>query len=148
MKTGTPMQIPKQVLVTDLVARDENPQIMLVASIATAFHCPFEGRTPLERVCWIVEELVGMGIRQINLADTDGAANPLQVWQTITSLEGRFPEVRWSLHLHNTRDMGLANALAGLQAGIAHFDSSLCGIGGGPFVPRATREVCTAASVQ
>ena len=123
--------------------RDENPQAVLVASIATAFHCPFEGRTPIERVCWIVEELVGMGIRRVNLADTDGAANPLQVWQTITAVKGRFPEVTWSLHLHNTRDMGLANALAGLQAGITHFDASLGGIGGCPFVPGATGNVST-----
>ena len=119
--------------------RDENPQVILLASIATAFHCPFEGRTPIERVCWIVEELVGMGIRRINLADTDGAANPLQIWQTITALKGRFPEVRWSLHLHNTRDMGLA----GLQAGITHFDSSLGGIGGCPIVPGATGNIST-----
>ena len=98
-------------------ARDENPQVMLVTSIATAFHCPFEGRTPIEQVFWIIEELVGMGIRRINLADTDGAANPLQVSQTTIAMKERFPEVTWSLHLHNTRDMGLANALAGLQAG-------------------------------
>ena len=116
---------------------------MLVASIATAFHCPFEGCTPIERVCWIVEELVGMGICWVNLADTDGAANPLQVWQTITALKGRFPEMRWSLHLHNTRNMGLANALAGLQAGITHFDASLGGIGGCPFVPGANGNVST-----
>jgi len=123
--------------------RDENPRVMLVASIATAFHCPFEGRIPIERVCWIIEELVGMGIRRVNLADTDGAANPLQVWQTITAVKGRFPEVTWSLHLHNTRDMGLANALVGLEAGITHFDASLGGIGGCPFVPGATGNVST-----
>jgi hydroxymethylglutaryl-CoA lyase len=120
-----------------------NPQIVLVASISTAFHCSFEGRTPLERVLWIIEELVGMGIRQVNLADTDGAANPLQVWQTVTAIKERFPEITWSLHLHNTRDMGLANALAGLQAGITQFDASLGGIGGCPFVPGATGNVST-----
>ncbi len=118
-----------------------NPQIVLIASISTAFHCPFEGRTPLERVLWIVEELVGMGIRQVNLADTDGAANPLQTWQTLTAVKERFPEITWSLHLHNTRDMGLANALAGLQAGITQFDASLGGIGGCPFVPGATGNI-------
>lgn len=122
---------------------DENPRVSVVASIATAFHCPFEGRTPLDRVYWIIEELFGMEIRRINLADTDGAANPLQVWQTITAVKARFPEVTWSLHLHNTRDMGLANALAGLEAGITQFDSSLGGIGGCPFVPGATGNIST-----
>lgn len=123
--------------------RNENSQVMLVSSIATTFHCPFEGHTPIEQVCWIIEELVGMGIRRVNLADTDGAANPLQVWQTVTAVKAHFPEITWSLHLHNTRDMGLANALAGLQAGITHFDASLGGIGGCPFVPGATGNVST-----
>lgn len=118
-------------------------QTIVIASIATTFHCPFEGRMQLAHVCWIIEELVEMGIRRINLADTDGAANPLQVWQTLTSLKERFPEVTWSLHLHNTRDMALANALAGLQAGITQFDSSLGGIGGCPFAPGATGNVST-----
>lgn len=123
--------------------RGENPQAILVASIATAFHCPFEGRTPIERACWIIEKLIGMGICRINLADTDGAANPLQVCLTIASVKERFPEVMWSLHLHNTRGMGLANVLAGLQNGITHFDASLGGIGGCPFVPGATGNIST-----
>ena len=124
-------------------ARAENPRVTLVASIATAFHCPFEGRTPLERVHWLVEGLAGMGLRDINLADTDGAANPMQVWQTLTAVQEDFPGITWSLHLHNTRDMGLANALAGLQAGITRFDASLGGIGGCPFVPGATGNIST-----
>jgi hydroxymethylglutaryl-CoA lyase len=118
-------------------------QITLVFSIATAFHCPFEGRTPVERVLWIVEALIKMGVRRVNLADTDGAANPLQIWQTVTAVKARFPEITWSLHLHNTRDMALANALAGLQAGITQFDASLGGIGGCPFAPGATGNVST-----
>jgi hydroxymethylglutaryl-CoA lyase len=56
-------------------------------------------------VCWIIEELVGMGIRQVNLADTDGAANPLQVWQALTTVKESFPEVTWILHLHNTEEV-------------------------------------------
>lgn len=128
--------------VTDYV-RHENPQAIIVACISTAFHCPFEGRTPSERVFWVIEELVKAGIQHINLADTDGAANPLQIWQTVTAARERFPAVTWSLHLHNTRDMALANALAGLQAGITLFDSSLGGIGGCPFAPGATGNVST-----
>lgn len=128
--------------VCSLVSR-EKPSAALVASIATAFHCPFEGRTPLERLLWLSGELVGMGIHQINLADTDGAAHPLQVWQTVSAARERFPGVTWSLHLHNTRDMGLANALAGMQAGITQFDSSPGGIGGCPFAAGATGNIAT-----
>ena len=121
----------------------QHPQVQMVASIATAFHCPFEGCTPIEQVFWMIEAFIGMGISHINLADTDGAAHPLQVWQVATAVKTRFPAVTLSLHLHNTRDMGLANALAGLQAGITRFDASLGGIGGCPFVPGATGNIST-----
>ena len=121
----------------------ENPQIVLNATIATAFHCPFEGRTPIEHVTWMTGVLVGMRIGQINLADTDGAIAPLQLSETLFSVKERFPEIDFSLHLHNTRDMGLANAFAGLQAGIVLFDSSLGGIGGCPFAPGATGNIST-----
>lgn len=123
--------------------QSERPDTRLIATIATAFHCPFEGCTSLERVMGIVSELVAAGIDQISLADTDGAAHPLQVWQAITALCERFDGVTWSLHLHNTRDMGLANALAGLEAGVTRFDASLGGLGGCPFAPGATGNVAT-----
>lgn len=84
-----------------------------------------------------------MGIRHINLADTDGAANPFQISQTLMTVKERFPAVTWSLHLHNTRGMALANALAALEAGITRFDASLGGIGGCPFVPGATGNIST-----
>jgi hydroxymethylglutaryl-CoA lyase len=123
---------------------EKSPPTMLVATIATAFHCPFEGRTQLERVIWMIEELMDMGgIRYICLADTVGAAAPLQIWQTVSTVQEIFPEITFSLHLHNTRDMGLANAFAGLQAGIVSFDSSLGGIGGCPFAPGATGNIST-----
>jgi hydroxymethylglutaryl-CoA lyase len=124
-------------------ARTAHPESELEVTLATAFHCPFAGRTPLDRVVSIVGVLVGMGVRAINLADTDGAANPRQVWDTLTAVKARFPGVAWSLHLHNTRDMGLANALAGLQAGVTRFDASLGGIGGCPFAPGATGNIST-----
>ncbi|HEX2916045.1 MAG TPA: hydroxymethylglutaryl-CoA lyase [Chloroflexia bacterium] len=121
----------------------ENPSVQLIASIATAFHCPFEGRTTLDRLVWVAEELIALGLDSINLADTDGAVNPLQVWQSVTALKARFPQVSYSLHLHNTRDMGLANVIAGLQAGITQFDAALGGLGGCPFAPGASGNLAT-----
>ena len=120
-----------------------NPHVKLVASIATAFYCPFEGRSPLDRLIWVVGELEKMGLDAINLADTVGAANPRQVWQYVTALKAKFPQITFSLHLHNTRDMGLANVVAGLQAGITQFDSSLGGLGGCPFAPGASGNIST-----
>lgn len=121
----------------------EDAQIRLVGTIATAFHCPFAGRTLPERVCWLIEQYMEMGIRSINLADTDGAAAPLQVEQMLRMVKARFAEIDFSLHLHNTRGMGLANVLAGLRAGIVLFEASLGGLGGCPFVPGATGNIST-----
>ena len=123
--------------------RETHPEAALEVTLATTFHSPFEGRTPLDRVIAVIEALVGMGIRDVNLADTDGAANPRQVYETVTALRRSFSDVTWSLHLHNTRDLALANAVAGLQAGVTQFDASLGGIGGCPFAPSATGNVAT-----
>lgn len=117
--------------------------VVLAGTVATAFGCPFEGRTPLERLIWVVGELYAIGVRRIGLADTTGMANPRQVYETVSSIRERFPDVTFWLHLHNTRDLALANALAGLQAGVRHFDSSLGGLGGCPFAPGATGNVST-----
>ena len=125
------------------LSRSAYPEAVFEATLATAFHCPYAGRTSLARSGAVLQELVDMGIRRITLADTDGAANPQQVAEVVLSVQTRFPEVRFGLHLHNTRDMGLANALAGLQAGITEFDASLGGIGGCPFVPGATGNIST-----
>jgi hydroxymethylglutaryl-CoA lyase len=121
----------------------EAPQVALVGTLATAFGCPFEGDVPLERLGWAIERFQSMSIEQVVLADTTGMANPLQVERTLTALRERFPQVEWGLHLHNTRGLGLANAYAGLQAGVTRFDASLGGLGGCPFAPGATGNIAT-----
>jgi hydroxymethylglutaryl-CoA lyase len=115
----------------------------LVGGIATAFGCPYEGPVPLERVHRLFEQLVGHGAPLIYLADTTGMANPALINRTIESLGARFPKQRIGLHLHNTRGLGLANALAGLDLGITDFESSIGGLGGCPFAPRAVGNICT-----
>jgi hydroxymethylglutaryl-CoA lyase len=123
--------------------RREAPGVTLVGTLATAFGCPFEGVVPLERLRWAIEHFQAMGMEQIVLADTTGMANPLQVERTLRALRERFGELEWGLHLHNTRGLGLANAYAGLQAGVARFDASLGGLGGCPFAPGATGNIST-----
>jgi hydroxymethylglutaryl-CoA lyase len=121
----------------------EAPHVALVGTIATSFGCPFEGSVPLDRLRWVIDQFVAMGMDQIVLADTTGMANPRQVEHTVRAVKDRFPGIEWGLHLHNTRGMGLANAYAGLQAGVARFDSSLGGLGGCPFAPGATGNIST-----
>jgi hydroxymethylglutaryl-CoA lyase len=115
----------------------------LVGGIATAFGCPYEGAVPLDRVRRVFEKFVELGAPLIYLADTTGMANPASVRRTLEDLMARWPEQRIGLHLHNTRGLGLANALAGLELGIEDFESSIGGLGGCPFAPRAVGNICT-----
>ena len=104
---------------------------------------PVQGRVSFERVSWVVEAYREMGVRRIRVADTVGVADPRLVHETMSGLTQRFPNIRFVLHLHNTRSMALANTLAGLQAGVRDFDSSVGGTGGCPFAPGATGNIST-----
>lgn len=123
--------------------RGSDSDARLGAGVATSFACPFEGRVELERLLRIVASLVDGGVELVNLADTTGMTNPRDVRLTCDAVRERHPDLAIGLHLHNTRGMALANTLAGLQAGIDRFDSSLGGIGGCPFAPGATGNVST-----
>jgi hydroxymethylglutaryl-CoA lyase len=116
-------------------------------SIATSFGCPFEGLTPAPRVLGFVERCVAMGVRGVTLADTTGMANPAQVEALVADVRKRFPALALTLHFHDTRGMGLANVYAAFRAGARRFDAALGGIGGCPFAPGATGNICTEDTV-
>jgi len=103
----------------------------------------FEGEVPLSQLESIVARLVDLGFGGIGLADTTGMANPAQVRRTLEHLLPKFPAVEWTLHTHNTRAMAIPNVLAAMDCGVRHFDSSIGGLGGCPFAPGATGNVCT-----
>lgn len=112
--------------------------------LATALGCPFEGFPAYQRVEAMVAEAVEIhGFDEIAIADTAGLADPGLVEETMTRLRGRFGRVPFTLHLHDTRRMGLANVVAGLRAGVRRFDVSISGLGGCPFSPGATGNVAT-----
>lgn len=117
--------------------------VFVNASLSTTFGCPFEGIVPQARALDLIARLVELGIAGITLCDTTGMANPAQVKALCEAAIARWPEVAFTLHVHNTRGMGLANALAAWQAGITRFDAALGGLGGCPFAPGATGNVCT-----
>jgi hydroxymethylglutaryl-CoA lyase len=112
-------------------------------SISTAFGCPFEGDVPQERVLGFAERYLELGLHGITLADTTGMAHPRQVAALTAEALRRFPGAELTLHFHNTRGMGLANVVASLDAGAVRFDASLGGLGGCPFAPGATGNICT-----
>lgn len=112
--------------------------------LGTAFGCPFFGEVPVSRLLEVAEAFVKAGASEITLADTTGLANPLQVQETVKKFQENFrDEIHLGLHFHNTRGLGIANVLAGYQAGIHRFDSSIAGLGGCPFAPKAVGNVCT-----
>lgn len=116
----------------------------ITATLGTAFGCPFEGEVPVERMLQIAETFIKAGATSITLADTTGVANPKQVQQTVRHYKKTFGEdIPLGLHFHNTRGLGLANVYAGYIAGVRHFDSSIAGLGGCPFAPKAVGNVCT-----
>ncbi len=109
------------------------------AYVFTAFGCNFEGDLPVASVVACVSDLIDVYAQQnltpsyLCLCDTVGAGNPLLVRRVIGAIRDRWPNLEIALHLHDTRGMGLANAFAGLQLGVARFDSSIGGLGGCPF---------------
>lgn len=117
--------------------------ISINATVATAFGCPFEGAQPLEKIEAIVERYLRLGVTGITLADTTGMANPRQVARTVEHVLTRLPAEALTLHFHNTRGLGLANVLAAWQAGAIRFDAALGGLGGCPFAPGASGNICT-----
>jgi len=118
----------------------------ITMSLSTTFGCPFEGHVHEDVVLDFVGRFRGLGFDGISLADTTGMANPRQVRELVVKVLGKFPppdETYYTLHFHNTRGMGLANVVAGIEAGVRSFDGSISGLGGCPFAPGATGNICT-----
>ncbi|PMR77516.1 hydroxymethylglutaryl-CoA lyase [Billgrantia endophytica] len=127
----------------DVLRVTASSSVFVNASLSTAFGCPFEGDVPQARVLELVERLLETGVDGVTLCDTTGMANPAQVGKLCDAVLARWPDTPLTLHFHNTRGMGLANTLAAWQAGITRFDASLGGLGGCPYAPGATGNVCT-----
>jgi hydroxymethylglutaryl-CoA lyase len=115
----------------------------LAGVVGTAFGCPYEGAVSEAKVEQLFGHMVELGCDVIYLADTTGVGNPAQVSRTLEALRRRWPNQRIGLHLHNTRGLGLANALAGLENGVTDFESSIGGLGGCPYAPRAVGNIST-----
>jgi hydroxymethylglutaryl-CoA lyase len=117
--------------------------IRMNGCVSTSFGCPFEGAVPEARVLDFAAKYIALGFDGVTFADTTGMANPRQVERMMTEAVKRFPGTEITLHFHNTRGMGLANVIAGINAGVMHYDASLAGLGGCPFAPGATGNICT-----
>jgi len=124
-----------------IVARAHEDGIRATVTLGVSFGCPFEGAVDPARVLGFAEELAGVGADEVVFADTVGVAVPHQVKEVVGA--GAKLGVPIGVHLHNTRNTGFANAYAALEAGATVIDASAGGIGGCPFAPRATGNICT-----
>ena len=115
----------------------------LSLTISVAFGDPFDGEVPEAAVVEIVRQAADAGYREIALGDTIGAADPWTVRRRIEACRAAAPEARLRMHFHDTRNTGLANAFAAIEAGVDVLDASCGGIGGCPFAPRATGNIAT-----
>ena len=123
------------------IAEDNN--IPIQGDIATAFGCPFEGNVSPKRLAEISKEYKMMGFKGVTLGDTTGMATPTVVTEAVNTIRDMVPNFEITLHFHNTRGIGLANVMTGLNLGITNYESCFGGMGGCPFAPNATGNICS-----
>jgi hydroxymethylglutaryl-CoA lyase len=137
----TPEQMVEEVRKCVQLRGHSGPEIE--AGISTAFGCTMQGEVPEDDVVRLAVLLAGAGVDCIALADTVGYANPAQIKRIFAKVRKEIGGKLEAAHLHNTRGLGLANALAAYEEGVRHFDSSMGGLGGCPFAPGASGNVIT-----
>lgn len=127
----------------EIAAAARSAGIRAQVTLSVAFGCPFEGEVAIERVVDVFCRVAEGRPTEIALADTIGVAVPPQVTSTLEQVRTAAPEVALRCHFHNTRNTGLANAMAAVQGGVTTLDASCGGIGGCPFAPAATGNIPT-----
>lgn len=115
----------------------------LSVTLSCVWGCPFDGEVSVDQVADMVGAYAAMGIREIALADTIGTGDPWAVTKKVEAARKAAPDATLRLHFHDTRNTGLANAHAGIEAGVDVLDASVGGIGGCPFAPGATGNIAT-----
>jgi hydroxymethylglutaryl-CoA lyase len=117
-------------------------------AVSVSFGCPFEGAVDPQRVVDLCAELVSRGAAEVGIADTIGVAHPAAVRELCARAGAVVPGGRLSLHVHDTRGLGVANVLVAYESGVTRFDGSAGGLGGCPFAPRSTGNVCSEDALQ
>lgn len=138
----------QRAMVEAIVARRHNAERgdaapSLSVTLSCVWGCPFDGEVSVDQVADMVGTYAAMGIREIALADTIGAGDPWAVTKKVEAARKVAPDASLRLHFHDTRNTGLANAHAGIEAGVDVLDASVGGIGGCPFAPGATGNIAT-----
>ena len=128
----------------EVASNAQSAGVAVNVSLSCAFGCPMEGDVPMSTMLtWCGRYVETLGAHGVTLCDTTGMAYPTQVAELTRAFRERWPDTELTLHFHNTRGMGLANVLAGIGAGAYRFDASFGGIGGCPYAPGASGNICT-----
>ena len=127
----------------DEVAAIVRGKVHVRGAVACAFGCPFEGEVPVEAAMRVVDHYAKLGVDALTLGDTTGMATPPTVARLVQAVAERYPSLPIALHFHNTRGVGLANVMTGLDLGVREYESSIGGLGGCPLAPGATGNICT-----
>ena len=123
--------------------RQKYPDVHISLDLATAFGCPFEGKPATSAVVDFMGSYVDAGVDEVDLCDTIGVANPRQVREVLAAVMRAYPELPLQVHIHDTRNMGMVNTLAAIEAGVTKVQSALGGLGGCPFAPGASGNLAT-----
>lgn len=115
----------------------------ITVAVTTAFGCPFDGEVSQDQVMRIVREAVDAGVDEVSLCDTIGVADPWLVRRRVEAAQKVLGDIPLRMHFHDTRNTGLANAFASVEAGVDILDASCAGLGGCPFAPAATGNIAT-----
>lgn len=138
----------QQAMLEEIVARRPNAESGdaapgLSVTISCVWGCPFDGEVGVDQVADLVGRIAAVGVNEIALADTIGVGDPWSVRTKVEAARKAAPDATLRLHFHDTRNTGLANAFAGIEAGVSVLDASVGGIGGCPFAPGATGNIAT-----
>lgn len=131
--------------------RQQYPDLEVIVDLATTFGCPFEGKdgkySDPAAVIEFLQPYRDSGMKICNLCDTIGIADPAQVRATITAVQKAYPDVELHVHLHDTRGLGMVNAMAAIECGVTNLQVALGGLGGCPFAPGASGNLSTEDTV-
>ncbi len=123
--------------------RSDYPDLEVRGGMAAVFGCPFEGKIKPQVTLNFIRRFYQLGVRDMSVADTVGFGNPKEVKELTRICVKEYPDVTFSIHLHNTRGLGLANSLAAYESGIRIHDGAVGGLGGCPFAPGAKGNTST-----
>jgi hydroxymethylglutaryl-CoA lyase len=129
--------------IEEIVRRGQGEGCTVDVAVSVCFGCPFEGWVDPRRVVDVCRELVRLGVDEVGIADTIGVADPSQVRDLVMRVQAVVDIGSLSLHTHDTRGMAVASVLAAYEVGIRRFEGSVGGLGGCPFAPRSTGNVCS-----